>query len=51
MEVDTYVSRTAVTAPRREKWRGEHPREVESILPMIEPMMRRLGYESDEVAT
>ena len=44
-ELDTHVSRTAVTAPRREKWRQEHPREIEGILPIIEPMMRRLGYE------
>lgn len=44
-ELDTHVSRTAVTAPSREKWRKEHPREIESILPIIEPMMRRLGYE------
>jgi len=51
LELDTHVSRTAVTVPSREKWRKEHPLEVESVLPMIEPMMRRLGYESDEVAT
>jgi sulfotransferase family protein len=44
-ELDTHVSRTAVSAPSREKWRQEHPDEVESILPMIAPMMRRLGYE------
>jgi hypothetical protein len=40
-----------VTAPSREKWRKEHFREIESVLPMIEPMMRRLGYGSDEVPT
>ena len=44
-ELDTHVSRTAVTAPSREKWRKEHPAEIQSILPMIEPTMRRLGYE------
>jgi|GEM_PF-5647765 len=45
-ELDTHVSRTAVTAPRREKWRQEHPHEIDGILPIIEPMMRRLGYET-----
>lgn len=44
-ELDAHVSKTAVTAPSHEKWRKEHPHEVESILPMIEAMMRRLGYE------
>ena len=44
-ELDTHVSRTAVTAPIREKWRREHPEEIASILPMIQPTMRRLGYE------
>ena len=44
-ELDTHVSRTAVTSPVREKWRTVHPQEIESILPMIEPTMRRLGYE------
>ena len=46
-ELDTHVSRTAVSTPSRDKWRKEHPEEIESILPMIEPMMRRLGYEID----
>lgn len=44
-ELDTHVSRTAVTIPSGEKWRREHLREIEDILPTIEPMMRRLGYE------
>jgi hypothetical protein len=42
--LDTHVSRTAVSDPSRDKWRAEHPREITSILPQIEPMMRRLGY-------
>ena len=45
-ELDTHVSKTAVSTPSRDKWRTEHPQEIESILPMIEPMMRRLGYET-----
>jgi len=50
-EIDTHVSRTAVSTPSRDKWRKEHPEEIESILPMIEPMMRTLGYETGEIAT
>jgi sulfotransferase family protein len=37
------VSRTALTAPRAEKWREEHP-EVERILPLVAETERRLGY-------
>jgi hypothetical protein len=44
-ELETHVSRTAVTVPSHDKWRKEHPNEVQSILPLIEPMMRRLGYD------
>jgi hypothetical protein len=43
-DLDTHVSRTAVSDPSRDKWRREHPEEIASILPRIEPMMRRLGY-------
>jgi Sulfotransferase family len=35
----------AVTAPQPDKWRTENPREIEHILPMIGPTMRKLGYE------
>jgi hypothetical protein len=35
----------ATTAPRPDKWRDENPKEVAEILPLIEPTMRRLGYE------
>ncbi len=34
-----------VTPPERGKWKRENPNEIESILPLIEPTMRRLGYE------
>jgi LPS sulfotransferase NodH len=33
----------AVTPPREGKWLDEHPEEVASILPLIEPTRRRLG--------
>jgi hypothetical protein len=46
-ELDRHVTRMAVTAPDPDKWRREHPAEVESILPMITPMMERLGYPLD----
>jgi hypothetical protein len=39
-----HVSRTAVTAPRPDKWREENGTEVESVLGQLEPTMRRLGY-------
>jgi hypothetical protein len=44
-DLDRHVSRTAVSAPKRDKWRDEHPREIESILAQIEPTMTRLGYD------
>jgi hypothetical protein len=46
--IDTHVSRTAVTVPSKDKWIKEHPSEVQSIMPVIEPMMRRLGYQFDD---
>lgn len=46
-EIDSHVSRTAVTVPSPDKWRKEHPHEVRSVLPAIEPMLRKLGYEID----
>ncbi|MGH2812847.1 MAG: sulfotransferase family protein, partial [Actinomycetota bacterium] len=33
-----------VTPPERGKWRKENPNEIESILPLIRPMMASLGY-------
>ena len=41
----------AVTAPKPDKWRTENPREIERILAMIEPTMRKLGYEVGEPKT
>lgn len=35
-----------VSAPEQEKWRRENPEAIERILPLIEPMMQRLGYDS-----
>ena len=40
----------AYAADKRNKWRDENPAEIESILAMIEPMMRRLGYVDGELA-
>lgn len=45
--LDRKVTHTAVTPPRQDKWRDENPAEIESILPMIAPMMQRLGYPVD----
>jgi hypothetical protein len=44
-ELDTHVTRSAVTQPRSDKWREENPSEVQHILPVIAPMMQRLGYD------
>jgi hypothetical protein len=35
---------TALTRPRREKWREQNRAEVERILPLVAPIERRLGY-------
>ena len=35
-----------VSTPDREKWRRENPKAVQRILPLIEPMMHTLGYDS-----
>jgi hypothetical protein len=40
----------AVTPPRPDKWRTENPREIERVLPMLAPMMRRLGYATENPA-
>jgi hypothetical protein len=46
-ELDSHVSRTAVSDPSRDKWRREHPAEIESVLAQIEPTMRALGYPTE----
>jgi hypothetical protein len=46
-QLDRRVTQTAVTPPRRDKWRTENPSEVTSILPQIAPMQQRLGYPAD----
>ena len=35
-----------VSTPDREKWRGQDPQAIQRILPLIEPMMGRLGYDT-----
>jgi len=35
-----------VSAPDREKWRRENPEAIARILPLVEPTMRRLDYDS-----
>jgi hypothetical protein len=47
--LDRHVTK-ALTPPRPDKWRTENPREIERIVPMIEPMMRRLGYQLEDTA-
>jgi len=46
-ELDSHVTKKAVTPPKRDKWREENGAEIDRILPQIEPMMRRLGYPLD----
>lgn len=43
-DLNSHVVR-AVEPPRPDKWREENPAEVEAVLPMIVPTMKRLGYE------
>jgi Sulfotransferase family len=45
-DLQEHVTR-AVTPPRADKWREENPSEIEGVLPVIVPTMRRLGYEPD----
>ena len=33
--------------PKREKWREHNPEAIERILPMIAPLMREMGYDTD----
>ncbi|MGZ5296805.1 MAG: hypothetical protein ACXWYT_07815, partial [Actinomycetota bacterium] len=54
--VQNTMSLTMNTRRRRvSRWssggRGEHPEQINNILPMIEPMMRKLGYQVDGVTT
>ncbi|MBM3666509.1 MAG: sulfotransferase [Actinobacteria bacterium] len=37
-------SSTALTAPRPDKWREQNGAAIERILPLLEPVERRLGY-------
>ena len=39
------LSATALTAPRREKWRDQNREAVERVLPLVRPTETRLGYE------
>lgn len=32
-------------APKKQKWKEHHPQAIERILPVIRPMMERLGYD------
>lgn len=45
--LDRRVSK-AVSPPRLDKWRQENPEEIAGIVELIEPMMRRLGYELEK---
>ena len=38
------VARTALTAPRQEKWREQNPEAIERILPLVGDTEQRLGY-------
>jgi hypothetical protein len=42
------VTRTAVTAPRADKWRDENPDEIASVLGRLEPVMTRLRYSTSD---
>ncbi len=35
-----------VSAPDQDKWRRQNPEAIARILPLVEPMMQRLGYDS-----
>jgi hypothetical protein len=49
-ELDRRPSATAVTPPRRDKWREQNPEAIERILPLVRETERRLGY-SDSAST
>lgn len=46
-ELHERPSRTALTAPRPEKWREQNPDAVERILPLTAETERRLGYATE----
>jgi LPS sulfotransferase NodH len=43
-ELATRASKVTVTEPRQGKWREENPVEVQSVLHLIGPTLKRLGY-------
>jgi hypothetical protein len=43
-ELDRNPSATAVTPPRRDKWREQNPDAIARILPLVAATERRLGY-------
>jgi Sulfotransferase family len=43
--LDTRPSSTTLTAPRLDKWKQQNREAIERILPLTEPIERRLGYE------
>ena len=43
-EAATATPINVVTPPEQGKWRRENPAEIESILPVIEPTMKQMGY-------
>lgn len=49
-ELDSHVTTTAVTLPRRDKWREEHAEAIAELSPAIRDMMTRLGYRLDQPA-
>ncbi len=40
------LAKTTLTPPRPEKWREQNAEAIERILPLVEPVERRLGYVS-----
>ena len=56
LEYDDYFKAAAAGLPvvnspdkdvSRDKWRGENRQLIESVMPMIAPIMERLGYETN----
>jgi Sulfotransferase family len=43
-ELDRRPSATAVTPPRRDKWRDQNPDAIERVLPLVRETEQRLGY-------
>ena len=42
--LDRRPGATAITPPKRDKWREQNAAAIERILPLVEPTERRLGY-------